>query len=259
MTRILLVEDDKDYAELLTLSLKKVGYDVDTAYNFEEGFNVTSKVTPDLILLDVMLPDGNGYDFCKEVYKTQPEIPIIMLSAVRQTEEDKITGLESGAIDYVLKSHSHKELIARVKRILKQYESEPKGEKTSLQLSDKTKIVLDVLHQKALVNDRPMFLTSIEFQLLYIFIKNVNKVLGRNAILKMIWEYEPKESQTLKVHIYRLRKKLFKYIPKEDFDIMPVRGTGYVFTTKGISRHEEVSIVMPKELKKERATWSATI
>lgn len=229
-----MVEDDKDYAELLSLSLKKAGHEVDVACTSKEGLSKAYKKPPELILLDVMLPDGNGYDFCKEVFEKIPEIPVIMLSAVRQSEEDKILGLESGAIDYVLKSYSHKELLARIKRAIGRYTAELKN-KSIFNISENTDVVLDMLHQKAYINMRPISLTSIEFQLLYIFLQNANKLLARNAILKMIWEYEPQESQTLKVHLYRLKKKLFKYIPKEEFDILPVRGSGYMFTTKKTS------------------------
>ena len=110
-----------------------------------------------------------------------------MLSAVRQSEDDKILGLECGAIDYVLKSHSHKELIARIKRILAKHVSELEKDKITFKVSENTTIILDVFHQKGFINNKLLLLTNIEFQLLYIFCKNANKVLTRNAILKMIW------------------------------------------------------------------------
>lgn len=239
MSKVLIVEDDKDYAELLSLSLKEAGYDVDFANTIKEAHQIYSRNLPDMILLDIMLPDGNGYEFSKHIIANQPSLPIIMLSAVRQSEEDKILGLECGAIDYVLKSHSHKELLARIRRALERQKSYSRQNLVVLKTTDKTEIVLDQLHQKALINTKPLLLTSIEFQLLYVFIENVNKVLARNAILKMVWEFEPKESQTLKVHLYRLRKKLNKLLPKESFDIVPVRGTGYMLAVRKIFEEDK--------------------
>ena len=232
MTKILLVEDDKDYADLLSISLKKAGWDVDLAASMSEAYDKKSREPHDLVLLDVMLPDGNGYDFCKVCFEDPAHIPVIMLSAVRQSEEDKILGLECGAIDYVLKSHSHKELIARIKRILAQHVSELEKNKIAFRVSEKVIITLDVFHQKAFINNKLLSLTNIEFQLLYIFTKNADKILTRNAILKMIWEFEPKESSTLKVHLYRLKKKLSNSLSNSEFDILPIRGSGYMLVTK---------------------------
>lgn len=232
MSKILLVEDDKDYAELLSLSLKKAGYDINFASSINEAKDRSSREVHDLILLDVMLPDGNGYEFCKQCFDTSTNIPVIMLSAIRQSEEDKILGLECGAVDYVLKSHSHKELIARIKRILVHHTSAQESDKYTLKISENIILIFDIFHQKAFVDKQQLPLTKIEFQLLYIFAKNINKTLTRNAILKKVWEFEPKQSETLKVHLYRLRKKLFKFLPKEQIDIIPVRGTGYMFVAK---------------------------
>lgn len=236
MNTIVLVEDDKDFAELLSISLEKAGYSTKIAYNADEGLTVMDKKLPDLVLIDVMLPDKDGYECCKEIYKKWPHIPIVMLSAIRQSEEDKILGLESGAIDYVLKSHSHRELIARIKRILARKTAEADENRFVLQLSDKSKLVLDLLHQRAEINNKQIFLTNIELQLLYILARNANKVLTRNTILKSIWEFEPKESQTLKVHLYRLRKKLSKYISKEEINIAPVRGSGYILSLESSNK-----------------------
>lgn len=232
MTKILLVEDDTDYAELLTISLNKAGWDIDLAGSIKEAQYRKQTGIYDLILLDVMLPDGNGYDFCKEFFEEYPNIPIVMVSAIRQSEEDKILGLECGAIDYVLKSHSHKELIARIKRILAKPPSELDSERYTLKISEDLVFTFDVFHQQVFVNNKKLPLTNIEFQLFYIFAKNLNKPLMRNAILKKVWEFEPKESQTLKVHLYRLRHKLFKYTPTREVDIQSVRRAGYMLSTK---------------------------
>ena len=245
LSKILLVEDDKDYAELLSLSLSGAGYSVESANDIKEAYSKSIYFQPDLILLDVMLPDGNGYDLCSQLYSQDPELPVIMLCAARQSDEDKILGLECGAIDYVLKSCSHKELIARIKRVLSKQKKEAVESKMVLKLSQYLTLTLDLLHQKGVVNDQPIPLTSIEFQLLFFFVKNANKALSRNLILKVIWEYEPKESQTLKVHIYRLRRKLLKVIPKECCDIVAARGTGYIFEIK-----QAFDLLMDTEAKK---------
>lgn len=236
LNKILLVEDDKDYAELLSHSLLQAGYYVEIANSIKDSYSKSNYFQPDLILLDVMLPDGNGYDLCNQFYSQDSNLPIIMLSAVRQSDEDKILGLECGAIDYILKSCSHKELLARIKRtLIKQQESSNKSKKALIVGDDF--LTLDLLRQKAEFNNKTLPLTNIEFKLLYTFVENVNKILTRNAILKLIWEYEPKESETLKVHIYRLRKKLIKFIHKEYFDIVPVRGTGYMLmVTKDVTK-----------------------
>lgn len=232
LNKILLVEDDNDYAELLSLSLSNAGYSVETANDIKEAYSKSNYFHPDLILLDVMLPDGNGYDFCNQLYPKYPDLPIIMLSAVRQSDEDKILGLECGAIDYILKSCSHKELIARIKRVLIKQQEPPDKSKISLRLTEDSFLTINLLRQKAEFNNKTLLLTSTEFKLLYTFVENVNKILTRNAILKLIWEYEPKESETLKVHIYRLRKKLLKFISKELCDIVAARGTGYMLIVK---------------------------
>lgn len=232
MTKILLVEDDKDYAELLIISLNKAGWDIDLAGSIEQAHYRKHTETYDFVLLDVMLPDGNGYDFCKEYFEEYPNVPIIMVSAIRQSEEDKILGLECGAVDYVLKSHSPKELVARIKRILARHLSELDSEKYTLKISEDLVFTFDIFHQKVFVNKKELPLTNIEFQLFYIFAKNLNKPLMRNAILKKVWEFEPKESQTLKVHLYRLRHKLFKCTPTREVDIQSVRKAGYMLSTK---------------------------
>lgn len=236
LNKILLVEDDKDYAELLSHSLLSAGYHVEIANNIKDSYSKSNYFQPDLILLDVMLPDGNGYDLCNQLYSQDSNRPIIMLSAVRQSDEDKILGLECGAIDYVLKSCSHKELIARIKRILIKQQEIPDKSKTILKLTEDGFLTIDLLRQKAEFNSKTLPLTSIEFKLLYTFVENVNKILTRNAILKKVWEFEPKDSETLKVHIYRLRKKLIKFIHKENLDIVPIRGTGYMFMTKDATK-----------------------
>ena len=231
LNKILLVEDDKDYAELLSHSLTHAGYNVEIASNIKEGYEKSNNIHPELIMLDVMLPDGNGYDLCSQLYSEDPTLPIIMLSAVRQSEEDKILGLECGAVDYILKSCSHKELLARIKRTLIKLQGMSDKSKKTIIIGDGL-LTLNLLQHKAEFNNKALPLTSIEFRLLYTFAENANKILTRNAILKLIWEYEPKESETLKVHIYRLRKKLLKFIPKEYCDIVAARGTGYIFEIK---------------------------
>jgi len=254
LNKILLIEDDKDYAELLSHSLLNAGYHIETANDIKEAYDKSNYFQPDLILLDVMLPDGNGYDVCNQLYSQNPNLPIIMLSAVRQSDEDKILGLECGAIDYILKSCSHKELIARIKRILTKKKQEPPDKSKTTLIAGDSSLTLNLLHQKAEFNNKTLPLTSIEFKLLYTFVENVNKILTRNSILKLIWEYEPKESETLKVHIYRLRKKLIKFLHKEYFDIVPVRGIGYMLMVKEATKSpidvefEKIKITPPEKI-----------
>lgn len=219
---ISIVDDEEDILEALSVFLKKNGYDVITAPNATVFFKQLKKKIPDLFILDLMLPDMDGYDICKRL-KSDPKyssIPVIMLSA-KSEESDKIIGLELGADDYVTKPFSHKELLARIKVIHRR--NILKTDMTSSELFD-GKIKLNKENFELIIDNKKISLTTTEFKLLELLISRKGNVLSRDKILDYIWgEDKIVIDRTVDVHIRHLRKKLGKYATA----IKNIHGVGY--------------------------------
>lgn len=223
MTKLIsIVDDEEDILEALSVFLKKNGYDVNTYTNATDFFKQLKKKTPDLFILDLMLPDMDGYDICKQLKNDSnySSIPIIMLSA-KSEESDKVIGLELGADDYVTKPFSQKELLARIKVILKR--NILKTTQTITEICD-GKIKLNKENYEVIVDNKKIVLTTTEFKLLEFLISRKGSVLSRDRILDYIWgEDKIVIDRTIDVHIRHLRKKLGKYGDV----IKNIHGVGY--------------------------------
>ena len=226
--KILVVDDEEHIAELISYNLSSNGYKVITANNGIDAVKIAIEEKPSLILLDLMIPGKDGYDVCKEV-RSNNEIrntPIIMLTA-KSEELDKILGLELGADDYITKPFSVRELLARVKAVLRRF-SIVEPESNVLVFGDLT---ADFDKREILVKDKKLELTLKEFELLEILIRNKGKILTRDTLLDKIWGYEYiGETRTVDVHIRYLRKKI-EADDKNPKLIETIRGVGYKFTS----------------------------
>jgi len=223
--KILIIDDELHIIELLKYNLETNGYKVFYALDGKEGLKLASEKKPDLILLDVMLPEMDGFDVCKEIKKNEDtsNIPIIMLTA-KSEEFDKILGLELGADDYITKPFSIRELLARVKAVLRRNNKQEKS--NVVYIHD---LKLDFDKREVLKNGVKIDLTLKEFELLKLLVLNKGKVLTRDFLLDKVWGYEYYgETRTVDVHVRHLRQKI------EDDDRNPkyietVRGIGYKF------------------------------
>ena len=223
---ILVVDDEEHILELIKFNLEKNGYKVTTAVNGIDALKLVKSETPQLLLLDVMLPGMDGYDVCKEIRKDNSisSTPIVMLSA-KGEELDKILGLELGADDYITKPFSVRELVARVKAVLR---------RTTVQIIDKSykfgDIIIDFEKHEVAKAGEKVELTLKEFELLEMLIKNKGRVITRDFLLDEIWGYEyVGETRTVDVHIRHLRQKI-EIDDKNPKYIETVRGIGYRFS-----------------------------
>ena len=224
--KILVVDDEEHIAEPISYNLTSNGYKVVIANNGIDAVKLAIEEKPSLILLDLMIPGKDGYDVCKDV-RSNSEIrntPIIMLTA-KSEEVDKILGLELGADDYITKPFSVRELLARVKAVLRRF-SIIEPESNVLTFGD---LVANFDKREILVKDKKLDLTLKEFELLEILMKNKGKILTRDTLLDKIWGYEYiGETRTVDVHIRYLRKKI-EADDKNPKLIETIRGVGYRF------------------------------
>lgn len=224
--KILIIDDEEHIVELIRYNLQNAGYETVEAYNGVDGLSLAKTEKPTIILLDVMLPVMDGLEVCKNLRSSEQTkgIPIIMLTA-KSEEIDKILGLELGADDYITKPFSVRELMARIKAVLRRSSSEAE-ESTVFSFSD---VMIDYDKHQVTKNNQKVELTLKEYELLDILVKNRGKVMKRDVLLDKIWGYEyVGETRTVDVHIRHLRQKL------EDDDKNPVyietvRGIGYRF------------------------------
>lgn len=225
--RILVVDDERPIAEILKYNLEKDGFEVILAFDGEEALERLEKDEPDLILLDIMLPKKDGFTVCREI-RAQKEIPIIMLTA-RDTEVDKVLGLELGADDYVTKPFSAREVSARVKAILRRTRASTTEEKKQLRRGD---LVVDLDAVQVFNRGRPVELTPKEFSLLSVLIRRPGHVFNRQQLLNQVWGYDYfGDERTVDVTIRRLREKLELNPAKPEY-IHTKRGVGYFFRQK---------------------------
>jgi two-component system alkaline phosphatase synthesis response regulator PhoP len=223
--KILVIDDEEHILELIKFNLENNGYKVLTVANGIDAIKIAKAEEPQLILLDLMLPGMDGYDVCKEIRRDNSisMTPIIMITA-KGEEFDKILGLELGADDYITKPFSIRELMARVKAVLR---------RTTIQYIDKAykfgNITIDFNKHEVLKNDIRVDLTLKEFELLEILIKNKGRVMTRDFLLDKIWGYEYiGETRTVDVHIRHLRQKVEEDDKNPKF-IETIRGIGYRF------------------------------
>lgn len=223
--RILAVDDEPRYTWAIQSILEAIGYTVMTAPDGEQAIYLASTYAPDLILLDVRLPDHNGYEVCRKIRESST-VPIIMLTALAE-ERDKVRGLDAGADDYITKPFGAKELIARVRALLRRVEFSDRGsEGTVIKERD---LVIDLVQRSVLLNDVEIKLTATEYQLLIELVKHPNHILSTDQLLERIWGVGyAGESHMLRQLVYRLRRKL-EQDPRHPEYILNEPGMGYRF------------------------------
>ena len=224
MPEILIIEDDRDIVETLEYNLKKEGFKVFKSYDGAAGLRSAEEKHPALIILDLMLPGLDGLEVCRRIKKNPKtaNIPIIMLTA-KGTETDKVVGLEVGADDYLTKPFSNKELIARIKAIMRRYEKKEGPPPAILKFKE---LEIDSEQHIVRVNGKEIELTAKEFQLLHYLAENKGRVFSRERLLDSVWGIEGAiETRTVDVHMRRLREKL----GKAEKHLITLRGVGYKF------------------------------
>jgi len=225
--KVLVVEDEATLVAALRFNLEREGYQVLAAADGEEGLRLARQERPHLVILDLMLPGMDGFEVCRALRRTSA-VPILILTA-RADEVDKVVGLELGADDYMTKPFSMRELIARVRAMLRRAEmaSLPRAEEGApIRVGD---ITLDVARRQALRAGRPLPLKPKEFDLLLFFLTHPGKVLTREQLLDQVWGYDfPGGTRTVDVHIHWLREKI-EEDPSRPLRLQTVRGIGYRF------------------------------
>jgi phosphate regulon transcriptional regulator PhoB len=226
MKRILIIEDDKDIVELVRYNLEKEGYRVSAADDGAAGLAQARSSPPDLLVLDLMLPKLPGLEICKELRRNSksPRLPILMLTA-RGDEADRVVGLEMGADDYVSKPFSPRELVARVKALLRR--TEP-GEEPEAAI-EVNGLTIDPASYRVSRLGQPVSLSTLEFRLLVFLASHPNKVFSRDRLLDAVWGTERFVTpRSVDVYIRRLREKI-EPDPENPAHLKTVRGTGYLF------------------------------
>ena len=228
--KILIVDDDENIAELISLYLTKECFDTCMVYNGEDALLKFHTFSPDLILLDLMLPGIDGYQVCREI-RAKSATPIIMLSAKGEVF-DKVLGLELGADDYIIKPFDSKELVARVKAVLRRYQpAKPEAPKSSAKVVEYPELVINQTNYSVLYKGVPVDMPPKELELLYFLASSPNQVFTREQLLDHIWGYEYiGDTRTVDVHIKRLREKIKDH---PAWSLSTVWGIGYKFEVRG--------------------------
>ena len=228
--KILIVDDDANIAELISLYLTKECYETMIVNDGEEALSIFDSFAPNLILLDLMLPGIDGYQVCREI-RAKSSTPIIMLSAKGEVF-DKVLGLELGADDYIIKPFDSKELVARVKAVLRRYQPpKPEPPKDSAKIVEYPDLIINQTNYSVLYQGRPVDMPPKELELLYFLASSPNQVFTREQLLDHIWGYEYiGDTRTVDVHIKRLREKIKDH---PSWGLATVWGIGYKFEVKG--------------------------
>lgn len=229
--KVLIVDDDENIAELISLYLVKECFDTKIVYNGEDALSAYETYHPNLILLDLMLPGIDGYQVCREI-RAKSSTPIIMLSAKGEVF-DKVLGLELGADDYIMKPFDSKEMVARVRAVLRRYQPAKQEEHAE----DKTKcadydgLTINLTNYSVVCDGHPVEMPPKELELLYFLASSPNQVFTREQLLDQIWGYEYiGDTRTVDVHIKRLREKIKDH---PSWRLSTVWGIGYKFELKG--------------------------
>ena len=219
MKKILVVDDEKPISDIIKFNMAKEGYEVLTAFDGREALEVFAAENPDIIILDLMLPEIDGLEVARTIRKTS-NVPIIVLSA-KDTEFDKVIGLEIGADDYVTKPFKPKELVARVRARLRRQEDSPRE---TLEVGDLT---IDVPGHAVFRDGKEISLTPLEFDLLHTLASRPKQVFSRDELLEKVWGYQhTSDTRLVNVHVQRLRSKI-ELDPENPQIVLTVRGVGY--------------------------------
>ena len=226
MKRILIVEDDKDIVELVRYNLSNEGFEVSTASDGSSGLAEVRKSAPDLLLLDLMLPKVQGLEVCREIRRNPAlnRLPILILTA-RGEEADRIVGLEMGADDYVTKPFSPRELVARVKALLRRAEPHEAVDRPI----EAGQLVIDPSSYRVTRDGKPVALSTLEFRLVYFLAARPNRVFTRDQLLDAVWGSDRFVTpRSVDVYVRRLREKI-ESDPENPLHLKTVRGAGYMF------------------------------
>lgn len=219
--KVLIVDDEPAIVDLIKINLELEGFDTCVCYTGQQALKAAPIFSPDLILLDIMLPDINGFEVCKELQNLN--IPIIMLTA-KNDIKDKLYGLELGADDYITKPFDSRELTARIKTVLRRIDKSGSSKDDSI--VQYGPIMVNTLERQVYIDGEETILTPKEYDLLMVLCENQRKVFSRENLLELVWKFEYiGDSRTVDMHVQRLRKKLGKY----SFFIKTVFGIGYKF------------------------------
>jgi two-component system response regulator RegX3 len=227
MTKILIVEDETSFSEAIAFLLGKEGFESEIAENGRVALELFKKNHYDLILLDLMIPEVSGIDVCRAIRTTSP-VPIIMLTA-KDSEVDKVVGLELGADDYVTKPYSSRELVARIKAVMRRGTPDDSTTDANSSIQAAGRIRMDIERHQVTVNEILINLPLKEFELLEFLMRNSGRVLTRGQLIDRVWggDYYG-DTKTLDVHIKRLRSKI-EDDPANPVLIQTIRGLGYKF------------------------------
>lgn len=226
MSKILIIEDEQAIAELLKYTLEKEGFEVTYALTGKDGLLAVQDLEPNLIILDIMLPDADGLSLCRHITLSD-NIPIIMLTA-KADQSDKLLGLEYGADDYITKPFDAREVVLRVKSILRRTDMAKKNEDSKNHLTARD-ISMDLARHIVMKKDRLIDLTPKEFMLLETLMRNKGKVMSRADLLAQVWDFEyVGDTRTVDIHVQRIRKKL-----EDENAIATVFGIGYKISEEG--------------------------
>ncbi|MBR0377278.1 MAG: response regulator transcription factor [Lachnospiraceae bacterium] len=229
--KILIVDDDNNIAELISLYLEKEMFETKIAEDGEEALELFESFQPNLILLDLMLPGKDGYQVCREV-RAKKDTPIIMLSAKGETF-DKVLGLELGADDYIIKPFDSKEMVARVKAVLRRYRATPEVQApvaVGAKVAEYPNLIVNRTNYSVIYNGKELVMPPKELELLYFLASQPNQVFTREQLLDHIWGYEyVGDTRTVDVHIKRLREKIKD---QDNWAIRTVWGIGYKFEVR---------------------------
>ena len=225
-----MVDDERVLAETIGYNLRREGYATVSAFDGQEALAAARRERPDALILDVMLPGLDGFEVCRTL-RRETTVPILMLTA-RESELDKVLGLELGADDYLTKPFSMRELLARVKALLRRSElvaAQPPPAAPDAAVVEAGSLRIDVVQHRATWQGRPLDLKPKEFDLLLFFARHPNAVLSRDLLLERVWGYDfPIDTRTVDVHIRWLREKI-EAAPGQPAHLLTVRGLGYRF------------------------------
>lgn len=225
--KILVVDDEQTTVEILSLVLNRQGYDVIKAYRAEEALRKAYRMHPDLVLLDIMMPEMDGWEVCKRLRELS-DVPIIFLTA-RTDTEDIVKGLEMGADDYIVKPYDSDELIARVRAHLRRA---PRNKLVDELVFDGGRFTINLLNREVIVDGEQQHLTPKEFSLLSLLARNAGRVLTRKELVTEAWGEEYSDAiDSLKLYIHYLRKKIEKDPSRPEY-ILTSRGVGYRFSNR---------------------------
>jgi DNA-binding response OmpR family regulator len=217
--KVLIIEDEEKMRELMKIAFKKENFEISEAVDGKEGLNMFKSSAVDIVVLDIMLPEIDGWTVCREIRRNS-DVPIILLTA-RGEEFDKLFGFELGADDYIVKPFSPKELVARIKALLRRVDNKNNDAAHNLQIGE---IIIDRLSREVTIENQLINLTNKEYELLYFFATNPKIVFNREQLLLKVWGYEQYgDPRTVDTHVKKLREKLGQY----NNYISTIWGVGY--------------------------------